>query len=327
MKVLYLDDISLYDFEPSIVSFQSEIVDGLRETPKRIASKFFYDEEGAKLFEMITELKEYYLTRTEVAIMRQNLPEIAAWIGPKAQLIEFGSGNSLKTVLLLKQLKSPAAFVPIDISRDQLIEAATQISARFDDLEVFPICADYTDEFTIPEPTQIPERSVVFFPGSTIGNFEPKDAQQFLTNCAMLVGPNGGIVIGFDLAKDASIVEPAYNDSQGITARFNKNLIVHINREFGTNLPVDNFEHYAFWNPAESRIEMHLISQRDLDFELDGTPLHFSAGEHIITEYSYKYTVDRFQSMLRKSGFSVEKTWTDEAMAFAIVAARAGLPD
>ncbi|HWF43823.1 MAG TPA: L-histidine N(alpha)-methyltransferase [Candidatus Kapabacteria bacterium] len=321
MNVEYFEDIVLHDYEPTVDTFRAEVLAGLKQSPKRIPSKFFYDERGSKLFEQITTLDEYYLTRSELTILREHLPEIARQIGPEALVIEFGTGSGLKTKLLLEALERPSAYVPIDISREQLIDASLELVERFPNLEVWPVCADYTQSFTVPKPRNSSKRTVVFFPGSTIGNFTPQEATSFLQSIANL--GDVSLLIGVDLVKSSTILNAAYNDSPGVTAAFNRNLIQRINREFkldGTlnEIPLDNFDHYAYFNEQESRIEMHLVSNPEQHWVLDGQNISIERGEHIITEYSYKYTPNRFEALLRDGGFEPRRSWSDRDNFFAL---------
>ncbi len=298
-------------------TFKSEVIAGLRQSPKRIPSKFFYDERGSQLFEAITELPEYYLTRTEISILTEYLPEMVHLIGPDATIIEFGTGAGLKTKLLLEGLEHPHTYIPIDISPEQLKAATAHLAASFPDLEVHPIVADYTTSIELPRVSS-GGRSVVFFPGSTIGNFTPAEAVDFLQQAAKLLQHNGGLLIGFDLVKDATVLEAAYDDSRGITAEFNKNLITRINKEFGVPISPEDFDHFAYFNSAGSRVEMHLVSHAAQSLQLDGNTIELVRGEHIITEYSYKYTPEAFREILLASGFEIQARWHDAQNYFEV---------
>jgi dimethylhistidine N-methyltransferase len=320
MNVEHYEDIILHDYEPTVDTFRAEVLAGLMpETgPKRIPSKFFYDERGSELFREITTLDEYYLTRTEVAILREWLPEMATLIGPKSLIIEFGTGSGLKTKLLLGALEHPSAYVPIDISREQLLDASLELVEGFPDLEVWPVCADYTQEFMLPKPEHHTKQTTVFFPGSTIGNFTPDEAIQFLQKVSRMIGPGGTLLVGVDLVKDPNILNAAYNDEQSITAQFNLNLITHINREFQTEIALDGFAHYAFFNERESRIEMHLVSRGQQALLLGNDTIMIERGEHIVTEYSYKYTPDAFTKLMQQGGFETVQSWQDAQKYFAV---------
>lgn len=305
---------------PELNRFRAEVLNGLRKPQKELPSKFFYDERGSQLFEQISALDEYYPTRTEMAIMEEHIGAIAADLGPHALLFEYGSGNSAKTRILLSHLRQPAAYVPIDISREQLLRAARQIAADYPGLEVIPIHADYTTVFDLPEVRRPVARNVVYFPGSTFGNFDPLPAQQFLERIARICGPNGVLLIGIDLKKDPVVLHRAYNDRQGVTADFNLNLLARINRELGADFRLDRFKHYAFYNPREGRVEMHLVSDRDQTVRLGGTVIPFARGESIWTESSYKFNVDEFAEMAAAAGFKTEQAWLDRRGWFGVLA-------
>jgi len=298
-------------------TFKSEVTAGLRETPKRIPSKFFYDKRGSQLFEAITGLEEYYPTRTEISILKKYLPEMSARIGSGATIIEFGTGAGVKTKMLLESLEQPRAYIPIDISREQLALASSELAARFPHLDIHPMYADYTSEITLPIKEDA-GRIVVFFPGSTIGNFTPEEAIQFLSRSANLIGLEGSLLIGYDRVKDARVLEAAYNDSSEITAAFNRNVINRIREEFHVQIIPEDFEHFAIFNKEESRIEMHLVSRKAQVLKLGDEEIHFGQGEHIITEYSYKYTPEAFDKILTASGFKVQDRWRDEREYFEV---------
>lgn len=302
-------------------TFKSEVIAGLRETPKRIPSKFFYDERGSQLFEAITELDEYYLTRTEISILKKDLPEMAARVGPNATVIEFGTGAGIKTKMLLEALVRPCAYIPIDISREQLAIASTELVKQFPNIDVHPIFADYTSKIMLPIALDS-GREVIFFPGSTIGNFTPEEAIQFLQNAAQLIHSDGSLLIGYDQVKDARVLESAYNDARGVTAAFNLNLIDRIRAEFQVVISQDAFEHFAFFNKEKSRIEMHLVRKDALTLKLGDEEISFARGEHIITEYSYKYTPEAFEKILTASGFEIQNRWNDRDEYFEVCYAK-----
>lgn len=311
--------IRLVDLKPSTASFREEVLEGLTHTPKRIPSKFFYDERGSLLFEEICTLPEYYPTRTEMGILEQNDEEIAACVGPKAMIIEFGSGSSTKTLLLLDHLQQPAVYMPIDISRELLLSSAEALASRYPTLEVLPVCADYSNDFDLPEPLFSYKRRVAFFPGSTIGNLEPKDAIIFLQRIANWCGKNGALILGVDRKKDPAILNRAYNDAQGVTAAFNLNLITRINRELSPEPPLEQFHHLAFYNEVEGRIEMHLVSEIGQSNCFGGTPVAFAAGEDVLTEYSYKYDLDGIRTLAERSGFTIRQHWQDANEYFSVL--------
>ncbi len=295
-----------------------EIIEGLMQDEKMISPKYFYDERGSRLFEEITRLPEYYPTETELEIMRDNIHEIADLIGEQASLIEFGSGSSTKIRILLDHLKSLAVYVPVDISEDHLVTAAENLKADYPDLEILPVVADFLQPFDLPSPNVMPVRNVVFFPGSTIGNFTHDAALDLLRVMHHEAKAGGALLIGVDLQKDPEILEAAYNDSQGVTAEFNLNMLRHINREHGANFDLDSFEHRAEYNEDEGRIEIRLDSTADQLIELGDEEIEIAAGEAILTEYSHKYTLEGFAAMAREAGFEVKKVWTDKDRLFSV---------
>jgi L-histidine Nalpha-methyltransferase len=295
-----------------------EIVDGLSAEPKRISPKYFYDARGSQLFDEITRLPEYYLTNTELGIMRDNIDEIVAMVGKQASLIEFGSGSSIKTRVLLEHLSELAAYVPVDISEEHLHASADSIRDKFPHIDVLPVVADFTQQFRLPTPMVMPVRNVVYFPGSTIGNFERDVAMDLLHVMHHEAGKNGALLIGVDLQKDPQIIENAYNDSAGVTAEFNLNMLQHLNRDYGANFDVDEFAHSANYDPDEGRVVVELVSQKDQTFELGDREFDIADGEAILTEYSHKYTLDGFEAMAAAAGFAVEKVWTDKDELFSV---------
>lgn len=297
---------------------KEEIVSGLRQRQKQIPSKYFYDEMGSRLFEQITALDEYYLTRTEKSILENNIREISEYVGQDVILIEPGSGSSKKTRLLLDALPSISAYIPVDISEAYLREVAEQLRKDYPALVIQPVCADYTSYFELPVIEENYRKQFVFFPGSTIGNFKPDRAKKFLSSIAALTEEDAGMLIGIDLKKEKSILEAAYNDSQGITARFNKNILVRLNRELNADFNVDKFSHSAFYNEEEGRIEMHLISETQQNVKIAGeVVISFEEGESIHTENSYKYSLNDFRKLVA-DWFSVEKVWMDEDRLFSL---------
>ncbi len=251
--------LRLYDFEPEHKTFRDEVLQGLQDARKELPSKYFYDDVGSQLFEDICELDEYYLTRTELSIMQEKMHEIVSLLGPNCLLIEYGSGSSTKTRKLLDALPNLAGYMPIDISKEQLLRSVASLAIAYPELEVLPVCADYSSDFELPSPTKTVLRRVAYFPGSTIGNFDREPAKHFLQQIARAC-KGGGLLIGVDLKKDFNILHRAYNDSQGVTAQFNKHLLVRINQELDANFQLNQFGHYAFYNPGQSRVEMHLCS-------------------------------------------------------------------
>lgn len=308
----------LSDFAPKLNTFRSDILEGLQRPLKEIASKYFYDEAGSQLFDQITKLDEYYPTRTELAIMQSNIQQIAARLGPHCMLIEYGSGSSLKTRQLLDHVKSLAAYVPIDISKQHLLNTAQELAKSYPQIEILPVCADYTSDFTLPSPQGIVERRVAYYPGSTIGNFDPHAAIRFLASIAQKCGDGGGLLIGVDLKKDFNILHRAYNDSEGITAQFNLHLLTRINQELSADFQLDQFSHYAFYNPVPGRIEMHLGSLKMQQVHVGEETITFKQGESIWTESSYKFTIDDFAQLASEAGFHIEEVWLDPQHFFSI---------
>lgn len=295
-----------------------QIVDGLSGKRKKISPKYFYDERGSQLFDEITRLPEYYLTGTELGIMRDNIEEIAKLVGRQASLIEFGSGSSVKTRVLLEHLSELAAYVPVDISDEHLHASAAQIRDEFPHIEVLPVVADFTQQFQLPSPTVMPVRNIVYFPGSTIGNFEHDAATELLRVMHHEAGENGALLIGVDLQKDPTLIERAYNDSAGVTAKFNLNMLQHLNRDYGANFDLDEFAHSANYDHDNGRVVIELVSQAQQTFEIGDTEFKLADGEAILTEYSHKYTLDGFAEMATAAGFYVAKVWTDPERLFSV---------
>jgi len=295
-----------------------EIIDGLQKPEKMISPKYFYDERGSQLFDDITHLPEYYPTETELGIMRSNVEEIAQLIGKQASLIEFGSGSSRKTPVLLEHLHDLAVYVPVDISEDHLLESAEKLRRSFPGLEILPVVADFTRPFQLPEPAIMPLRNIVYFPGSTIGNFTHDDALALLRVMHQEAGANGAMLIGVDLQKDPAIIERAYNDSAGLTAEFNLNILRHLNRDYSSNFDLDTFSHDARYNAEKGRIEIRLVNSEDQVVSIGDTDIEILQGEAILTEYSHKYTLEGFAGMAAEAGFVVEKVWTDAEELFSV---------
>ena len=318
MKVRSDAHPALHDLEPSVGAFLAELLRGLSQRPKSIAAKFFYDEMGCQLFDEICSLDEYYLTRTEMRILREKVAEICALFGPECRLVEFGSGSNAKTRILLDHLHAPAAYVPVDIALEQLLQCSARLARVYPELCITPVCADFTTAFTLPEMPCPVRRTVAFFPGSTIGNLEPAEAENFFRKISLLCGADGGLLIGVDLKKDRLTLERAYNDARGVTARFNLNLLTRINRSFGAGIRQDKFQHHAFYNEEFGRIEMHLVSLVEQTIQLNGTTFSLQEGEHIVTEHSYKYSLDEFAKLAGRSGWAVKGLWTDAANLFSV---------
>lgn len=305
------------DSSPVAHHMLQEVLEGLQEQQKRLPSKYFYDERGSELFEQITHLEEYYPTRTEKKIMHQHIGEITGCIGNNSVIVELGSGSSQKTRLLLDHLPRISAYVPVDISEEYLQKVVASLRSEYPKLTIKPVCADYTHSFDIPNLDQPFDYYVIFYPGSTIGNFKPQRAKDFLGTVARLLVPGGGLLIGVDLKKDVRILEDAYNDKKGITAAFNKNILVRLNRELGADFDIDNFRHEATYNSELGRIEMHLFSETEQQVHLNGTTIQLHEGESIHTENSYKYTLKEFEALV-SDWFEVKNVWTDKDQLFSI---------
>ena len=304
--------------KPGRERFLADVLAGLQKRQKELPCKYFYDEPGSRLYERICRLDEYYIPRTEASIMSAHIGEIAQLIGRRVRLIEYGCGNCEKVRFLLDHLDDLAAYVPIDISREQLRRVAEELSDSYPELEILSVCADYTSNFKLPTSSRESRRAVVYFPGSTISNFAPLSARQFLGQMAQVCGPGGGLLIGVDLKKDPAVLHRAYNDSDGITAAFNLNILERINRELDSDFDPEYFEHYAFYNHSKGRVEMHLISQKDQMVHLDDAAIDFAEGETIWTESSYKYRLDEFERMAAEAGWRVARVWTDDRQWFSV---------
>jgi dimethylhistidine N-methyltransferase len=296
--------------------FYHEVITGLEHSPKRIPPKYFYDEAGSRLFELICEQPEYYPTRVETGMLTRHAEEIAGFIGDGCCLVEPGSGSCSKVRLLLDALR-PSHYIPMDISGVHLHEAAGRVANDFPWLDVRAVCADITRPVELPDIAEGMQR-VVFYPGSSIGNYEPGEAVEFLSGLAKMAGHGGGLLIGVDLEKDSSVLDSAYNDANGVTADFNLNLLHRINRELDGNIDVDRFRHHAFYNEDEGRIEMHLVSECTQTLRIDGHSYEFAKGESIHTENSYKYTIAGFRALAEQAGFRSEAIWLDDEALFSL---------
>ena len=305
--------------EAALNTMLRDVVEGLSRNHKTLPSKYFYDERGSKLFDDICELDEYYVTRTESTLMKQQVGDIAAAVGSNALLVEYGSGSSLKTRLLLRNLIAPAGYVPIDISGDYLSQVGHSLQAEFPHIEIMPVVADFTKSFEVPSPTSKESRRVIYFPGSTIGNFRREDAMALLVGMAENAGADGGVLIGVDLDKDRDVLRAAYNDSQGVTAEFNLNILKRINDELGGNFDLRKFKHEAVFNDGRSCIEMHLISTERQTVNVCKYSFEFEENESVLTEYSHKYTIDAFGEMANEAGLNVKNVWTDANNMFAVM--------
>jgi dimethylhistidine N-methyltransferase len=311
--------VTVLDLEPVNADFLAEVLAGLTSSPRTLPCKFFYDERGADLFQKICELPEYYITRTETELLRRYAPDIAESIGPNAALIGFGTGAGIKTRLLLEHLQNPIAYIPVDISKQRLLDSAVELSRAMPALEILPVCADYLQELQFPKPLRKPDHVAVFFPGSTIGNLEPPVAEDFLRRVCRLCGKSGGLIIGVDLQKSREVLEAAYNDATGVTAEFNLNLLVRANRELAADFDLARWKHRAVYNENEGRIEMHLVSVGEQTVHVGGREFAFAEGEKIITEFSYKHTLEGFAHLAASAGFrEASRVWTDPQRLFAI---------
>lgn len=308
--------MEFHDLHPVTDDFLETVLQGLRKRPASIPPKFFYDAKGSALFDEITKLPEYYQTRTEIKILKQHAKEIAAEIGTGSLLVEPGGGSCAKVHILLEGLQ-PVGYVPMDISRQHLQMAAEQLAADYPWLEVHAACTDFTRHMSVPESAPAGRR-IGFFPGSSIGNFNPDEAVHFLSAIAQVVLSDGYLLIGVDLKKDTSVLEAAYDDAAGVTARFNLNLLTRINKELQGDFDLAEWQHKAIYNQQSGRIEMHLVSLQAQQVQIGEESFEFSKGETIHTENSYKYSVEEFRALAAKAGFDVCNTWTDEQSLFSV---------
>jgi len=298
--------------------FMLDLKQGLARQRKSISPKYFYDEAGSNLFDQICKLPEYYPTRTELSILQKHAHEIALHLGPHAEILEFGAGSMQKVRVLLEAMDRPARYIPIDISAEHLQGAALKLASDYPDLQVEALEADYTQDLVLP-PDMPPEgRRVGFFPGSTLGNFEPLDALRFMRMCARTL-QGGALILGADLVKNPDLLHAAYNDAQGVTANFNRNLLVRANRELGADFQLDRFAHSAFYNAPFQRIEMHLMSTCQQSVRVGGTSFTFAQGETLHTENSYKFTVDGLCQLAQRAGFTPGQSWTDPENQFCLL--------
>ncbi len=314
-KAVKKDRIYYYEQHQIADSIIEEVQQGLRKQQKELPPKYFYDERGSKLFDAITELPEYYPTRTEIQLLKKHADEFADLLGTNSILFELGSGSSLKIRILLEALR-PKIYMPMDISKEHLIASAQKLADDYPWLEVHANRVDYSQQWEIPDFGE--GRYNAFFPGSSIGNFDPQDATKLLNQIARLVGKHGGLLIGVDLKKDKQILENAYNDQQGVTAEFNLNLLHHINERIDSKIVPEHFSHKAIYNATKGRIEMHLVSKQPQQIVIEEESFSLESGESIHTESSYKYSIDEFHKLAAESGFSAVKVWTDEKQLFSI---------
>jgi dimethylhistidine N-methyltransferase len=307
---------ALIDLSPSVAEFRDAVWAGLSQRQKTIPAKFFYDREGSRLFEEICLTPEYYPTRTERKLLADVMPEIADLVGPNRAILEFGSGAGVKIRTVLDRLERPKAYVPVEISRARLVEVTAELAADYPAIQIAPVCADYTKPFSLPSVGAADWLG--FFPGSTIGNFTPTQAVQFLSQVRRMLGAGGLMLVGVDLRKDADVLNAAYNDAAGVTADFNLNLLARINRELDANFDLSAFAHSAFYEPEQGRIEMHLVSRRAQIISVAGRNFDFAADETIHTENSYKYDADQFRCLAASAGWSHRAFWTDSDRLFSL---------
>jgi L-histidine N-alpha-methyltransferase len=302
---------ALTDLHPQPDDIAADAVAGLSKTPKTLPSKYFYDAQGSRLFEAITHQPEYYLTGTELALLEASLASIAQAIGPGAHVVEYGSGSGRKTELLLEGLHDAVAYTPVEISRTALLESTARLSQSFPQIEMLPVCADFTRPLTLPQATRPAQRTVMFFPGSTLGNFADDDATRLLAAMRQTMGAHGCALIGIDLDKDDALIEAAYNDAAGVTAAFTLNLLARLNREIGSDFDLDGFRHRAVYARERGRIETSLVSQHAQSVQVAGRTFHFAPAEAMQVEYSYKYTEAGFAALAARAGLKVSHGWND----------------
>lgn len=314
--ILVSNTVNFYDYHPALADFRSEVVAGLSASPKHLSPKFFYDKRGSELFDAITELPEYYPTRTEIGILERYGDRMAELLGQECLLLELGSGSSKKIRVLLDALQ-PRVYMPMDISREHLIGSAETLAMDYPAVEVHAACADYSDDFELPYRPEHLSRAA-FFPGSSIGNFEPTQAGELLQRVGEHLGPGGRLLIGVDLKKDSATLQRAYDDTDRVTAAFNLNLLERINRELAGDFDISAFTHCATYNESAGRIEMHLVSRCEQTVTVAGERFDFEAGETIHTESSYKYSIDEFQELATWAGYSAEEVWTDDQQLFSV---------
>lgn len=308
----------LTDFEPRLDTFREDFRSGLRRRPKRLSPKYFYDAAGSRLFDRICELEEYFPARVEKRILGKHLGEICRLLGPRCRLVEFGSGSSDKTRFLLDRLADPVAYVPVDISRNHLVRAARQLAGLYPRVEMLPVCADYTSFYETPSSSRPCRRTVFFFPGSTLGNFDPEEGLRFLRGVAEQASPGDGLLIGIALQTDRRVLERAYNDAAGVTAAFNLNLLRRARNELGASIDRNSFAHEAVYDEPRARIEMRLVSLFNQFVALDGERFPFERGEHLVTEYSHKFTDAGFLDTAGRAGFRARKHWSDASRRFSV---------
>ncbi|MHA7833161.1 MAG: L-histidine N(alpha)-methyltransferase [Algiphilus sp.] len=304
--------------EPALEDFAGDALAGLTATPKTLPSKYLYDARGSELFEAICEQPEYYPTRTELAILKQEAATMADAVGPRAMVVEYGSGSGIKTQRLLDALSDPVAYVPIEISHSALNASVAELASQFPHIEMLPLCADFLQPLRLPDPERAAERVLIFFPGSTLGNFANEAAVHLLATMRTEMGENGAALIGIDLKKDPAMIEAAYNDAAGVTADFTLNLLDRMNRELDANFDRSHFSHRARYNAIAGRIETHIVSDAAQTVRVAGRDIEFASGEGVLVEYSCKYSQSDFASMAHRAGLVVTRSWTDPDKRFAL---------
>lgn len=318
MTVMPQSATALIDLQPGPAQILRDVLQGLSATPRRLPSKYFYDARGSALFEQITRQPEYYLTETELALLQARMPDIARAVGPRAHVVEYGSGSGRKTERLLAGLDDPVAYTPVEISRSALLDSVARLTARFTDLPVLPVCADFTRPLSLPAAPRQARRTLVFFPGSTLGNFVQADAVALLQAMRSTVGESGLALVGVDLDKDPALIEAAYNDAAGVTAAFTLNLLARLNREIGSDFSLDGFAHQARYVQARRRIETFLVSRRAQRVQVGGQAFDFSPGEAMQVEYSHKYTDADIAALAAQGGLAVADGWNDAQDRFGL---------
>ena len=318
MSSVQLCGVSDDDRRPPINDLLEVAQRGLALKPKRLPSWLFYDERGSALFEQICEQPEYYLTRCEIELMAEHAENIADTLGSEVRLVEYGSGNARKTHMLLQHLHAPVAYVPVEISPEPLRQSVERLAGEFPQLSLQPLCADFSKPLRLPIPSRAPRRTVVYFPGSTIGNFENREAAVLLRKMRNEMGDAGGILIGVDLKKDHALIEAAYNDRAGVTAAFTLNMLTRLNREIGCNFELSAFAHRAHYNPMAGRIETHIVSRREQQVKVGRVNVAFREDEAMQVEYSCKYSMADFAALAARAGLAVLRTWTDPAQMFSL---------
>lgn len=308
----------LTDLQPSRSQVLADVLAGLLARPQRLPSRLFYDAEGSALFEAITHTPEYYPTRTELALLERHLPGIAARIGPAAHVVELGSGSGTKTRHLLQALADPVAYTPVEISRRALLDSLQLLGPLLPRVQMLPLCADFTQPFALPQPARAAARRLLFFPGSTLGNFEPDDARTLLRTIAAVIGGDGLALLGVDLHQDPARIEAAYNDAEGITAAFTLNLLRRLNRELGSDFDLDGFVHRARYDVQRRRIQTDLVSLRQQQVHVGGQRFDFAPGQAICVEYSHKYSRQSLEELARPAGLAISGWWASEEPAFAL---------